>query len=282
MHEPPTRKLAIDSILHPTDFSESSQLAFAHALKLALLGRARLTILNASKDSVRHGTRWRDFPAVRATLERWGLLPAGSSRASVSKLGISVEKISAHEEDVVQAILGYARSHPAQLLVLATHGRRGASRWLHRSVAEPLARRTRIMTLFVPQGARGFVADQDGDPRLDRVLIPINRSPRPQPAVTVAAAFARALASEKVRFALLHAGSGRDGPAVRLPDDAAWSWERLRPTGRPVAEIVRAARSLQPDLIVMTTRGRNGGLRPSTTERVLRRTSCPLLAIPEA
>ena len=37
----------IRSVLHPTDFSESSRLAFAHALRLALSGRTRMYVLHA-------------------------------------------------------------------------------------------------------------------------------------------------------------------------------------------------------------------------------------------
>ena len=33
----------VDSILHPSDFSEASEVAFAHALKAALIARSRLT-----------------------------------------------------------------------------------------------------------------------------------------------------------------------------------------------------------------------------------------------
>ena len=36
----------IHRIFHPTDFSQDSQVAFAHALKLALVFRAELTIMH--------------------------------------------------------------------------------------------------------------------------------------------------------------------------------------------------------------------------------------------
>ena len=65
----------IDHILHPSDFSEASEVAFAHALKGALVAGARLTLFHVSSDMT---AEWSDFPAVRQTLERWGLLPPGS------------------------------------------------------------------------------------------------------------------------------------------------------------------------------------------------------------
>ena len=65
----------IDSVLHPTDFSEGSKIAFYHALKAALLAKSKITLLNVSSDAT---ASWSDFPGVRETLEKWGLLPPGS------------------------------------------------------------------------------------------------------------------------------------------------------------------------------------------------------------
>jgi len=52
-----------------------------------------------------------------------------------------------------------------------------------------------------------------------------------------------------------------------------------------VEQIVATADALNAELIVMPTAGRAGvfeALRGSTTERVLRHASCPLLAVPAA
>jgi len=50
--------------------------AFAHALKLALFARAELRLMHVAADE--EDMHWSDFPGVRATLARWGLLPDGS------------------------------------------------------------------------------------------------------------------------------------------------------------------------------------------------------------
>ncbi|PYS71622.1 MAG: hypothetical protein DMF69_09750, partial [Acidobacteria bacterium] len=78
----------IESVLHPTDFSEGSKVAFHHALKAALLAKSRLTLLNVSPDGA---SQWDDFPGVRETLERWGLLPKGSPTSAVGELGIDAD-----------------------------------------------------------------------------------------------------------------------------------------------------------------------------------------------
>jgi nucleotide-binding universal stress UspA family protein len=53
--------------------------------------------------------------------------------------------------------------------------------------------------------------------------------------------------------------------------------------GDPAVEIAAVAELVEADLIAMSTAGRSGvfeALQGSTTERVLRRARCPLLAVP--
>ena len=69
----------LQSVFHPSDFSPAGEVAFAHALKAALIAKADPTILHVSRDQ---GANWMDFPGVRTTLERWGLLPKNSLRAA--------------------------------------------------------------------------------------------------------------------------------------------------------------------------------------------------------
>jgi len=55
--------------------------------------------------------------------------------------------------------------------------------------------------------------------------------------------------------------------------------------GRPIDEIIRFARSLKVDLLVMATHGERGSKHlflSATTERATRRAPCPVLAVPEA
>src|SRR5688572_8780958 len=71
----------IESIFHPSDFSEASAVAFDHALKIALASRAALNMLHVAADP---DADWSDFPGVRATLERWRLIPPGSPKSAVA------------------------------------------------------------------------------------------------------------------------------------------------------------------------------------------------------
>ena len=66
----------VQSIFHPSDFSKASELAFAHALAIALIRKTELVIMH-----VRRGERedWSAFPAVRKTLARWAGTGAGGA-----------------------------------------------------------------------------------------------------------------------------------------------------------------------------------------------------------
>jgi nucleotide-binding universal stress UspA family protein len=274
----------IETIVHPTDFSAASEHAFAHALAVALLRRASLTLLHVGTDAE---ADWSRFPAVRATLERWGLLEAGSAQQDVfAKHGVRITKMSISSRFPALAVLEYLDRSPADLLVVATEGREGVARWLHGSTSEAMARWSRTMTLFVPAGAqRELVALADGDLTLANILIPIDRAPDPSAAIEFARRAADALGDGGVTITLLHVGAATGVPQVRTDDGAGWTFKRVLREGDPVEEILAVAADVRADLIVMPTEGRTGAfdaLRGSTTEHVLRRAPCPLLAVPAA
>jgi nucleotide-binding universal stress UspA family protein len=271
----------IDSILHPSDFSEASEVAFAHALKAALVAQSRLTLFHVSPDM--HG-EWSDFPGVRRTLERWGLIPPDSPRSAVPSLGIQVDKIIAYERNPVSSVLRYLDTHPADLIVLAPHREEGGTHWFRTSDSEPVARKSGQATLFVPHGVKGFVSLQDGSVSLQRILIPVAARPRAQSAIAGGARLVSRLSCPTGTFTVLHVGTAGDMPAIHPPQVPGWQWDRVTKVGDVVDTILDTAQRTRADLIVMSTDGRNGfldALRGSHSERILRRSPCPLLAIPE-
>ncbi len=81
---------------------------------------------------------------------------------------------------------------------------------------------------------------------------------------------------------LLHVGDETDMPDMDLPIDPAWKWNKIHIQGESVEGIISTAEDHQADLICMVTAGHEGildVLRGNTTEQVLRKTSCPLLAV---
>jgi nucleotide-binding universal stress UspA family protein len=271
----------VQSVVHPTDLSPASERAFAYALAIAVLRQTSLTLLHVEKG--KHD--WNKFPAVRKTLERWGLLGPGSAQEDVfAHLGVRVAKVTIDSSMPVHALHGWIDRNPADLLVVATEGREGLSRWMQGSVAEAMARTTHTMTLFVPSDAdRDFVSLADGNLSLANVLVPIDHSPDPRRTVEFARRVAELAGDDRVTITLLHVGPPGSGPRIATEDGALWRFERMDRAGDPVEQIVAAAAEVKADLIAMPTAGRAGvleALSGSTTERVLRRARCPLLAVP--
>ena len=269
----------IRTVLHPSDFSEASLVAFAHALKVALISKSNLVLIHVSDSDEADGAK---FPRVRETLERWKVLPAGSARSAVVELGIDVAKVIGCGPDPVEGVLGFIEQRGADLIVLATH-HHGLD-WLRQSVSEPVARKSGEMTLFVPAEVHGFVSLTDGSVSLRNILIPIATTPRPEPAIAGAARLIEQLKCENGKFTLLHVGEEESAPPVVTPDVPGWTWHRITRQGNVIEVILETARRADTDLILMSTDGRNGFLdvlRGSHSERVLRHAPCPLLAIPE-
>jgi nucleotide-binding universal stress UspA family protein len=269
----------IQSVLHPTDFSEGSLVAFHHALKTAMLARSSLTLLHVSSDN---NPEWSDFPGIRETLERWGALPKGSEKSAVATLGIHAGKVVANEGEPVEAVMRYLERHATDLIVLSTSQREGRLRWFGKSVSAPVTRKSGEMTLLIPGDSKGFVGE-DGSVQLNKILIPVARTPRPEPALISAALLVQRLQAPQGTFIVLHMGTSNTMPALRFPEVDGWTWKKEQRSGDVIDGIVKTAREHEVDLIVMSTDGRNGfldGVRGSHSERVLRHGAAPLLTIP--
>ncbi len=281
MGEPPAPITPfVNSVFHPSDFSAASENAFMHALALALVGKTEFTILHTGGA----GDDWTGFPAVRATLERWGALQPGSPRSAVfEQLAVRIKKVRLESRKPVEAILHYLAKHPTDLIVLATEGRTGLPSWLQPSVAERVAERSRTNTLFVPDKARGFISRQDGTLAIRRILVPVDQRPSPMPVLACTARIAGALAAP-VEIILVYVGNHSQLPGSVLPVIPGCTWRQEHREGEVVDELLKAAREHHVDLIAMATAGSEGildALRGSVTQQVLRQAPCPLLAVPE-
>ncbi len=274
----PTTKL--ERIHHPTDFSPESEVAYNHAVRLAFATKADLDVLHV--DQRAHATDWAEFPSVHETLERWQMLPPDSYGDDLA--GIHVEKIAAYGKEPVKPILEHLDEKPADLMVLATHRRHGIDRWLHREVAQKVARARSLRTLFFPHGCSSFVSPSRGVVTLNRILVPVDWVPSPQAAVDAACELAGVLGCLRTELTLLHvATDDSEMPAVEMSGHENWQWHQRTVSGNVVETILAEAGKLEVDLIVMATQGHDGfldALRGSTTERVLSGAECPVLAVP--
>jgi nucleotide-binding universal stress UspA family protein len=271
---------AIRSIVHPTDFSDLSVAAFAHALRIALAARSKLHLLHVSQYDAGEALA---FPHARRLLAQWGLSDEDDPPSTIaSKLGIEVDNIRIKLQEPTQAIVDFLSEHESDLVVLATHGRDGVAHWLQGSVAEAVFRRSTIPTLFIAPGARGFVDQVSGDVQLKRVLVPVDFSPPPGRAIAAIQRFGRLLTGANVAVDLLHVGDA--APPLRAASSSALPRVILR-SGNVVKSIVDAAIEFDIDAIAMPTAGHHGvldALRGSTTERVIRHAPCPVFALSAA
>jgi hypothetical protein len=100
--------------------------------------------------------------------------------------------------------------------------------------------------------------------------------------VDAATLLADTLGCEELHFVFLHVGQEEDMPLTKLPTDRGWTREERAWAGPVVDHILATAETCDVDLVVMATQGHKGfldALRGSTTERVLRGTKCPVLAV---
>jgi nucleotide-binding universal stress UspA family protein len=156
------------TILHPTDFSASSQTAFDLACSLAKDHGARLVLLHVAAPApvvVGDGVL---APAV---------MPAEFLRDEEEQLrglrpaqqGVPVEHVFV-VGDVTKEILNVARDARADFIVMGTHGRTGLRRMLLGSVAEEIIRRAPCPVLAVKLPAAGGVGGpSEVSPKVARI-----------------------------------------------------------------------------------------------------------------
>ena len=272
--------LAIRSIVHPTDFSDLSSLAFGHALRIALAARSKLHLLHVEPHDTGGALA---FPHVRRWLVQWGLAQEADAPSEVAhKLGIEVDTTVVKWQEPTQGILSFLHDIACDLVVLATHGRDGLDHWLRGSVSEIVARHSAIPTLFIAAGARGFVNPLSGQLRMRRALVPVDLSPAPDKAIETVVLLSRLLTGADITLHLLHVG--RSVPRIRSSSMIAGPLPAvILRHGNVAQSIVDTAIEFEVDFIGMTTAGHRNpldALRGSTTERVIRHAPCPVLAIP--
>jgi nucleotide-binding universal stress UspA family protein len=136
---------AVKTILHPTDFSERSDVAFRFACALARDYGARLVVLHVVElPPVAFGE---GVMIPSPAIEREPLREQLRQRLSESPEVRGEARLA--EGDPAPAILRAAKDVSADLIVLGTHGRTGLGRLLMGSVAEQVVRKADCPVLTV-------------------------------------------------------------------------------------------------------------------------------------
>jgi nucleotide-binding universal stress UspA family protein len=196
-------------------------------------------------------------------------------KESAASLGFEAE-VSLAEKPPVEAILEASDGLGVDLIVMGTHGRRGADRFWLGSVAERVLRQSPKPILVV----RGGMAAAS----LGHVLCPVGTGEAGRAALQYAAAAAEA---GRLRLTVLHAvEKGKEPADCSLVPDAVKERcrvEEVTTHGDAADSILAAARELKPDMIVMGAERKSstfGELFSRTTERVMRWAEVPLLVVP--
>ncbi len=281
--------MTIHKILFPTDFSEVSEHAFEHAAHLADLFHAELHVLNAASGPMS------DDPMGYLDLRKESAVTWSAPHTPKDGTGTRVVHAQVRVDSPSAGILEYADGHDIDLIVMATHGRRGLDRFLEGSVAEEVVR----------MAACAVYTIRDGDvhsQRWGRILVPLDLGGSSSETL----AFAKYLATlSGARLDLLHVIEeavfptiyGVDSFAVAVPElveqsrlaleelahqtaDPAVAYDCHVRIGHPANEIADFAAKYESDLIAIATHGLTGVERlliGSVTEKVVRLAPCPVL-----
>ena len=149
--------LTIGSILAPTDFSEHSHASLRYAVGLAERFGATLHLLHVLPDIVPVGPDAMMAPALPP--EYYADTESESSVALKQALDpawgtVETIQTSVRWGEAVEGVVGYAREHTIDLIVIATHGRHGLSHFLLGSAAERIVREAPcpVLTIREPAG----------------------------------------------------------------------------------------------------------------------------------
>lgn len=143
--------LAIRTILHPTDFSESSDMAFHIACSLARDYGARLIVLHVAEPPVAlvgDGVLLPPVPVdLKGLSDRLRCVVPNDSKTQVEHLLL--------EGSTPAEILRVADQTKCDVIVMGTHGRTGLNRLLMGSAAEEVVRKAPCPVLTAKPGTGG-------------------------------------------------------------------------------------------------------------------------------
>ena len=276
---------AIKHILVPTDLSELGKTSARWAAMFQQRFTARVTVMHASEVYVPF-----DFGAYAA--RRLQTTPEVRQRIveEVSKFVTahfaqpeSVETLIV-EQDPAQAVVETAKKIGADLIIMATHARKGWQRTLLGSVAEKVLHQseTAVMTVRPTEQAPSL--------QIARILCPVNFTPIGRMTLERSAALAEAFGAE---LQVVHMADHWDEPNLdKLKSDMEkWILEVVKQPSRYsqyVAHgdapegVLRAAEEGKADLIVIGAQHKrfsDATVIGTTTERVVRFAKCPVYTI---
>lgn len=285
--------LNIRRILFPTDFSEGAARAFPRAVTLADEHDAELHLLNVTGS---HGETEPSLPVSRSTLHEWLGAPVRTHGSDLDALSIVQNQVEGDAPP--EEITTYVEAQEIDLVVMGTHGRRGAQRLLLGSVTEEVVRKASCPVLTVRTDA-----EETSSQGVRRILVPVDFSDASKMAVRHAKELAQ---PDEAQLDLLHVLEQVVYPSAYGVDPAHLAtqevlgrvekslgdiaredagYDRVQTSvkvGYAPLTILDYAEDNEIDLIVIATHGRTGFdrvLLGSVAERVIRRSPVPVFVV---
>jgi nucleotide-binding universal stress UspA family protein len=295
----------LKKILYPTDFSNCSRQAFAHALFLAERHQAEIHILHVIKshDADSYLAEY-DFP----NLEEYNMHLEKHAEARTEQLiknfiieKSSVVKVQKRSISPSAGILDYAKKNSVDLIVLGTHGRRGLGYLFLGNTAEEVARFAQcpvytIRELKSPKPIANF----------NNILVPIDLSKRSREVLL----YAKELCQDyEAILNILHIVEDRIHPAFyasgkssifdimpqikeksiqlidKMIEETIGLDSKIKieiTEGNAAREILRFTEESDIDLVLISSHGRSGlshFMLGSVAEKVIRRSSVPVFTV---
>ncbi|MFC7115122.1 universal stress protein [Natronoarchaeum sp. GCM10025703] len=284
------------TMLVPTDGSPGAEVTIEHATELAqAYGAAVHTLYVVEMGGEPVGLSGEDPSELHESSERRGREATIRIAEEAEQHGLDAAR-SVREGTPYRAILDYVDEHDIDLVVMGTHGRTGADRVRLGSTTERVLMRSEIPVLSVR-----LTDDPVEDVTYDRIVIPTDGSDAAERAAETALDVAEKYDADvhvvyvidPTTFDLEDAprsiiGMLKEGGRTATDEVAAMARERGLDAGTdilrgvPSEELLEYASGVDADLIAMGTRGRavgSGRLMGSTTARVVRRSSMPVLTV---
>jgi nucleotide-binding universal stress UspA family protein len=277
-------------ILCAIDFDEHCGRALARAQIVALRHDAELRLLHVFPS--RPESIVMPGAGVGAQLDRAGGALLDALAAMIRERGVRSEVTTAHGDPAFQ-ILQAGRDGQADLIVMATHGRKGVSRAVLGSVTEAVLHATPCPLLIIPARA----ASDGGSFR--RVVCAVDFSPSSSATLSNALAMVEeaygeltvvnvidpTFSSRPLEDARAQAEDALERLHHRMPHEVA-HWGGLRNAvrfGETAGEILKLAAQEEAHLIVVGAHSRRPAVAAmvgSCTDRIVREAPCPVLAVP--
>jgi nucleotide-binding universal stress UspA family protein len=302
--------IQLKKILYPTDFGESAEQALRYVVMLAGEYKAELILMNVvslfGEENPAPETRLTEMEKSASgftdQLHQDAHQRIDRTIEDHREHGLKMKKLIVRGFSPYQEILRVIDEENIDLVIMGTYGRGGVTHFLFGSTAEQVVRMADCPVLTVRHHAP-HLSDLS---TIKNILFPTDFSNYSKKALPYALSFAERY---EATLHVLHVFEQRIHPAFYIMDKSSpfdldnglqeraldaldeFVYSDLRGkidfkcqvlSGKPFVEIINYARQKEIDLIVIATHGLTGleyMIIGSTTERVVRKSPCPVLSI---